>query len=264
MDYEAVRVALGLAEGAAEWAAIKSAGRQSVARAFREGGQRKAKLRLEKIMAVISNPHASAETTQSQKKQRRRANKRSRDEANQCGTLTDGQLYSLFASQHDNWARLRALMDDRRVQRSKERRRKGWAAEYAQFCMQFAEHYNQGNASCSTFEGGAPPLFVATVAQAALQPPNEEMAERLWDVLSVKRLAGMRLGSVAEVPIGGENVGRRMLLALGWQPGTSLGASGAGIVEPIVVSAVPRKAAAQRLGLGFHALQSHRFPRAAS
>ena len=52
----------------------------------------------------------------------------------------------------------------------------------------------------------------------------------------------------SQVPLGGENIGMRMLLALGWTPGTGLGADGTGIVEPIAASG---KMARSNSGLGF-------------
>ena len=97
MDYEAVRLALGLADGAgSEWASIKSAGRQGVARAFQEGGVRKARLKLTKVVAAARVP---GESVPSEKKRRRRANQRERAGLNRRGVLTDVQLFTLFATQ---------------------------------------------------------------------------------------------------------------------------------------------------------------------
>lgn len=97
MDYEAVRLALGLADGAgSEWASIKSAGRQGVARAFQEGGVRKARLKLTKVIAAARVP---GESVPSEKKRRRRANQRERAGLNRRGALTDVQLFTLFATQ---------------------------------------------------------------------------------------------------------------------------------------------------------------------
>lgn len=97
MDYEAVRLALGLADGAgSEWASIKSAGRQGVARAFQEGGVRKARLKLTKVVAAARVP---GESVPSEKKRRRRANQRERAGLNSRGVLTDVQLFTLFATQ---------------------------------------------------------------------------------------------------------------------------------------------------------------------
>ena len=97
MDYEAVRLELGLADVAgSEWASIKSAGRQGVARAFQEGGVRKARLKLTKVVAAARMP---GESVPSEKKRRRRANQRERAGLNRRGALTDVQLFTLFATQ---------------------------------------------------------------------------------------------------------------------------------------------------------------------
>ena len=54
-----------------------------------------------------------------------------------------------------------------------------------------------------------------------------------WTVLEREHFAGTRIGTIAAVPLGADNVGRRMLLAMGWRAGTGLGASADGIVEPV-------------------------------
>ena len=245
MDYEAVREAIGLPKDAAEWAAIKSAGRQGVARAFWEGGRKKAEKKLVKMLAVVeAGPSTSAAATQSQKKRRRRSNQRERVEANKQGALTNGQLFLLFALRKENWERVRAWLDDPRVERSKLRRRENWGAEFVEFCNEFADHY------VGEVTEQAPALFVATVAQAMQQPPDEAAATKLWAILSREKLEGARLGSIREVPLGADNVGMRMLLALGWQPGTGLGTGEGGIVEPISALGTAA-AAATRRGLGF-------------
>ena len=246
VDYEGVREALGLPKGAKEWDVIKSAGRQGVARAFQEGGRKKAEKKLAKVLAAASvGPSTGAIAAQAQKKRRRRSNERERVIANKCGVLTDRQLFLLFAHQHDNWERMRCWRDDPRVERSKLRQREGWAAEFLDFCHQFGDHY-KGEVTDT-----APALFVATTAQALQCPPDEAAAARLWAVLSREDFEGVRLGSIAEVPLGADNVGRRMLLALGWQPGTGLGMGGGGIVEPIAAASGSAGTGGAHRGLGF-------------
>ena len=71
------------------------------------------------------------------------------------------------------------------------------------------------------------------VTQALLQPPNEEGARHLWGILDSKGLSGSKLSQKVDVPISAENIGARMLIAMGWQEGTGLGSSGHGIQEPI-------------------------------
>jgi len=71
-----------------------------------------------------------------------------------------------------------------------------------------------------------------------------------WTVLEREHFAGTRIGTIAAVPLGADNAGRRMLLAMGWRAGTGLGASADGIVEPVAERgslATPR----QHRGLGF-------------
>ena len=70
-----------------------------------------------------------------------------------------------------------------------------------------------------------------------------------WTLLE-RALTGTRAGTITAVPLGADNVGRRMLLAMGWRAGTGLGASADGIVEPVAERgslATPR----QHRGLGF-------------
>ena len=107
--------------------------------------------------------------------------------------------------------------------RSKSRRRERWATEFGEFCTQYGDDYHGATAEAGE---AAPNLFVASVAQAVLSPPDEAEAARLWAILSREKLTGTSLGSLEQVPLGGENVGMRMLLALGWKPGTGLGADG--------------------------------------
>ena len=116
MDYEAVRKALGLPEGAADWASIKSAGRQGVARAFQEGGRKKAEKKMAKmLMAAQAGRGTAAADAQAEKKRRRRFNERERAAANKQGQLTDVQFFQLFANQRDNWERVRGWLEWSRV-----------------------------------------------------------------------------------------------------------------------------------------------------
>ena len=195
MDYETVRAAVGVPPD--EWAAIKSAGRQGVARAYHEGGAKKAKLKLAKMLAASARPTTAG--TQALKKRRRRANERERVVSNRRGTLTDGQLYLLFANQQSNLVRLRGWLDDASVVRSKARRRERWATEYSEFYTQFAEHCQTAPpVAAAAGTAAAPTLFVASVSQAVLRPPDEAVAAKLWGVLNREQLTGARLGSVEQ------------------------------------------------------------------
>ena len=73
MAHEGVREALGLDSD--QWASIKSAGRQGVARAFAEGGTRKAKLKLAKMLTAAARTQETGVPTDAarEKKKRRRA-----------------------------------------------------------------------------------------------------------------------------------------------------------------------------------------------
>ena len=232
-----------------------------MARAFQEGGVRKARLKLAKVIAVARMP---GESVPSEKKRRRRANQRERASLNRQGALTDVQLFTLFASQHDNWQRMRAWLDERSAQRSKARRQAKWADEYSLFRVQFSDHISIGGGGGggadlpSGGSGGAdvpsapnaPSLFIASVTQALLRPPDERAAAELWAVLDREHFAGSRVGAIAAVPLGADNVGRRMLLAMGWRAGTGLCSSADGIVEPVAECGDPATPRHHR-GLGF-------------
>ena len=323
----------GLGVHAAEWRLIRSAGRQGVARSFREGGLRKARIKLYKMVAAAERKRTSSSTPSSitsmpagaqggwqaeavptsqqiddesaaspelcssgptgptvvagvdkqpqehmTKKRRRRANAKARRVANARGCLTQDQLFSLFASQQQNWQRIRAWLDAKAGARDpgrKRRRRAGWRAEYGRFRQQFRDypvpqqHVAEGGAAgalpADAQASTTPPkgegqaqveeaqartlaVFTSVVSMAMLGPPDANAAKALWRVLAAKNLAGAAVGPVAMVPLGEENVGMRMLQAMGWVQGTGLGAVGReGIVEP--VAATPQRF--QQCGLGF-------------
>ena len=365
-DYTAAAAACGLTLTSPEWLSIRSAGRQGVARAFHEGGPRKAKLKLAKMAAAASAkaiptsnasdaPDASdasdASAGRTAKKRRRRANARHRAAENRGGRLTDAQLYLIFASQRAHWERLRTWLDSfhsdggrhRRHPRRKQMLQHGWESEFAHFRAAFADYCggsdsersartrraqvvddggdqrrppSPASASASSWSSAAassssstpssstapsftaatsatttasaatpastslpppppPPdravltLFIATVSQALLAPPDEQAAEALWRIVARDdpSLLGGTVGGIARVPaaaaplsslsslphlspaLGEDNVGRRMLEAMGWQAGEGLGREGwTGIVEPVKAAAQPRF---QSCGLGF-------------
>ena len=89
-EYELARLACECT--AENWASIKSAGRQGVLRAYKEGGARKARVKLEKMRvaslrqaaASASLVEASSSSSTRAKKRRRRANARERRIQNKC------------------------------------------------------------------------------------------------------------------------------------------------------------------------------------
>ena len=178
------------------------------------------------------------------KKRRRRENSRARGEANARGELTAAQLYLLYCSDHTVWHRMsewlsRVKANPRRPDR-KDVLRQGWTAELEMF----RESFKEQRKGCQEDYG----LFVSVASSALLKPPDEESARRLWSIVDSKGLAGTEVGSV-HVPIGMENVGARMLVAMGWRQGEGLGRDGwGGILEPIPVGV---RAARNKAGVGF-------------
>ena len=77
-------------------------------------------------------------------------------------------------------------------------------------------------------------LFVSSVSEAVASRPDAEAATRLWNVLDKKGWSGVSVGRIY-IPLAQDNVGARMLKAMGWVEGTGLGAAGQGIREPVCV-----------------------------
>ena len=88
---------------------------------------------------------------------------------------------------HDNWQRIHAWLGERAAQRSKARRQEKWGDEYRLFRVQFSDHLpsSGGEADGPT----APPVFIASVTQALLRPPDERVAGGLWAVLEREHLS---------------------------------------------------------------------------
>ena len=241
-----------------KWLAIKSAGRQRVRRAFAAGGKRKAAIQFKRLMVISSRSTASAARPAAPgegnpKKRRRRANARLRKHANSRGKLTDGQLFSLYASEQKHWSRMRSWLDRKPLSRHRDRKillRKYWSTEYDRFCAVFQsqeELYIRPKHNTPA-EDKAILLFRNTVSTVLAAPPNEAAASSLWRILAKKRMLGLRVGGIKEVPIGKDNIGHRMLMAMGWSEGEALGlVERKGITEPIKASSM----AARRSGLGF-------------
>ena len=187
------------------------------------------------------------------KKRRRRRNRRLRKHANARGKLTDGQLFSLYASEQEHWVRMRAWLDRKPLSRHRDRKillRKYWVSEFARFCAVFQnqkELYTRPEAN-SPAEDSAILLFRSTVSTVLAAPPNEAAASALWRVLAKKQMLGSRVGDIEEIPIGKDNIGHRMLVAMGWTEGNALGlAPRKGIKEPIKPAGAPARGG----GLGF-------------
>lgn len=248
---EEVRAAVGCSEEA--WRRIKSAGRQGVCRAFREGGVRKGKLKMERMLVAaerLAPPHDIA-VVQAEKRRRNRRSERERESENARGRLTTSQLFMLYASEHENWHRiadwLRPLADAESQPKRGAKLCERWMAELARCKAEFRgderlkAHIERIDLQDSMAQ------FKSVVSQVTRQPPDTEAAESFWRILQQEGLAGTKLGATSvHVPIGENNIGARMLRAMGWTTGTGLGACGQGITEPISAGGVKR----DRKGLG--------------
>ena len=127
-----------------DWARIKSSGRQGVVRAFEEGGARKAKTKLSKVLAAADTKETE-DPGSNPKKRRRRANARQRASANANGCLTNAQLFLLFVSQQENWLRISTrLKKEKRckqqTKRNSETLRHMWLTEFSNFQVTFISH----------------------------------------------------------------------------------------------------------------------------
>ena len=240
-----------------QWQGIRSGGRQGVLRAFQQGGVRKAQTKMQKMLAARARE--SDETVKSQvsdqistrrlKKRRRRANARERSTLNAVGALTQGQLYELYALQKGFWEQVRRWLLPLRISRHPRRKElleAGWQDEYTQFQREYGIYCDKDVG----FVGPNRALFISVVTQAIMYQPNEATAAKLWAILDSHGLGGERLGQCTsvQVPLGRENVGARMLEAMGWVQGDGLGKQGQGIKEPLSVDEANAK---RRAGVGW-------------
>ena len=249
-----------------DWTRIKSNGRQGVRRAYQQGGIRKAKIKLDKMIRAADGAtsssnrigdHLQQQQSYREKKRRKRQNIQQREEANDAGHLTLPQLYQLFANERTNWERLNKWLTSMKLAMSNARggrqlsklkfdKKRQWKEEYDLFQNEFANQI--GNAiqpltsaqqqqiqEESAVSTEILSLFISTVSPILRSPPNETEAQRLWQILDEQHQTGMTVGST-NVPLSStNNIGAKMLLALGWKPGTGLGKKSQGICEPIEV-----------------------------
>ena len=163
--------------------------------------------------------------------------------------------------------------------------RTGWAREYTAFLAQFKAHCaTTAHAATSSMAGaedgthmtpttpdiqrtevagvtGAPGvfgsdrtrvLFIATVSHAVVSPLADDSAAQLWGVLDGEHMSGTAIGGVhvPPPPIGDENIGRTMLLAMGWKDGAGLGVQGReGRADPVQAACV--RMATDKRGIGY-------------
>jgi len=237
-DYEAAR--LGAACSESDWRLIKSRGRQGVLRAYTEGGSRKARVKLAKLLAAANHQEATPIATVSvapgsgcAKKRRRRANQRERAEANAKGSLTAQQLFTLFGAQSSSWQRItewgQLPIHTRRHPARKTATHAAWRKEFSRFEVEFGAEYN----GTGTSDPQEYALFVSSVAQAVAAGPDANVASKLWTILHSKGLSGSTVGKI-EVPLAEDSIGARMLRAMGWK-GRGLGIDEQGMIEPIRV-----------------------------
>lgn len=249
---EDVRIGVGCS--VQDWVCIKSSGRQAVLRAHADGGIRKGQIKLGKILLAIEKQNQGHQDPTGQeckrlKRGRRRANDQEREVANSRRRLTVQQLFILFASERANWKRISAWLHDPRLgRRHRQSARKvllaeQWSAELLRFREEFVELCSETEAELQDRMS----LFRSVVCQTLQCPPDEARARQLWDVLDKEALTGRKVGGIAEVPIGPENIGARMLRAMGWKEGDGLGRDGHGITEPISSGSVKKN----KRGLGW-------------
>lgn len=259
----------------ADWARVKSSGRQGVRRAFLQGGIRKAKLKLEKMIQaadrMTANDMQDDMNHKRAKKRKKRCNARHREQANQSGHLTLSQLYILFANERSNWYRLNEWLQPlnakklggRQASELRDEKKRNWIKEYEKFQTEFATelaklptgnnmvHSSSCALSCIDWDSTMP-LFISTVTPVLVSPPDEIEAQRLWNILKDQgHRPGTSIGGTT-VPLSTtDNLGAKMLLALGWNPGTGLGRKRQGICEPILMACGSTKQQRLQQGIGF-------------
>ena len=148
---------------------------------------------------------------------------------------------------------MRTWLDRKPLSRHRDRKmllRKYWMREYSHFCSVFQDQkelYTRPEPNTPA-EEEAILIFRSTVSTVLAAPPDKAAASALWRILSKKRLLGSRVGGIKEIPIGEDNIGHRMLVAMGWTEGHALGlAERKGIIEPIKASSAPARGG----GVGF-------------
>lgn len=126
-----------------DWTRIKAKGRQGVMRAYEEGGARKAKIKLAKMLAAADGAPAPADsegavTNQTLKKRRRRNNARERTVANARGHLTAAQACLLYVSQFPTWHRIKEWISPLEAQRRHPERKQQLKAHFHQEMQLFS------------------------------------------------------------------------------------------------------------------------------
>ena len=216
------------------WQAIKSAGRQGVRRAFKEGGIRKAKIKLAKMMkASAAKPTEAAVVAKKSKKRRRREAERLRQEENTLGRLTRYQVYVLYAVHH--FDRLYASYggDRKGSVGAVQGRERANSRELTRCRTEFKDHLLLGRTAENPIaEKSTVTQFVSAVRQVMVGGVPAAHVEELQRIVRSYGPRGLQVASL-DTPITAENLGYRLLKKLGWAEGTGLGAAGQGAKEPI-------------------------------
>lgn len=170
---------------------------------------------------------------QPSKKRRRRYNKKKQDIANASGHLSRYQLFLLYASEHQY--RLNQWLSSNKKKRinNKSEKNKFWDQEFSAFRHQYSQYYTTNDAETLTSDRIA---FISTMGHAVAGMVSPDVVHELRRIIESYGPDGLVVGSTS-TPISDENIGRLMLLRMGWKEGTGLGVeSRKGNTEPVQVA----------------------------